>query len=195
MELLRGKAAREDRVRALAPRFDIVHLATHGVVRDDEPFESWLLLAGAEATPGAPASPPGSAAVGQCCDGRWTAREIAAERLNARLVVLSACNTGLGKITGDGVVGLSRAFLVAGARSLVVSLWRVSDVVASFQIEAFYRALRSGNGGTAAALREAQLATREALQDGRLRGDDGRALPDHPALWAPFVVVGEGSGR
>lgn len=195
VELLRGQAAREDRVRALAPRFDILHLATHGVVRDDEPFESWLLLAGAEATPGVPAGAPGPAVGGQGFDGRWTAREIAGERLSAGLVVLSACNTGLGKITGDGVVGLSRAFLVAGAPSLVVSLWRVSDVVASFQMEAFYRALRSGGWSVAAALRDAQLATREALREGRLRGDDGRALPDHPALWAPFVVIGEGSAR
>jgi CHAT domain-containing protein len=176
----------------MAPRFDILHLATHAVVRDDEPLESWLLLAGAQATPGIAASSSESAARGERCDGRWTAREIASESLSARLVVLSACNTGLGRITGDGVVGLSRAFLVAGVPSLVVSLWRVSDVVASFQMEAFYRALRSAGRGPAAALREAQIATRQALREGRLRGDDGRVLPDHPALWAPFVVIGEG---
>jgi CHAT domain-containing protein len=195
VELLQGESAREDRVRTLAPRFDILHLATHGVVRDDAPFESWLLLGEGEAMPGAPTETPGPLVGGQGSDGRWTAREIAGERLSAGLVVLSACNTGLGKITGDGVIGLSRAFLVAGAPSLVVSLWRVSDVVASFQMEAFYKALRSGDGGTAWALRAAQLETREALRKGRLRGDDGRVLPDHPALWAPFVVVGEGSAR
>jgi CHAT domain-containing protein/tetratricopeptide (TPR) repeat protein len=193
VELLRGEGAWEDRVRALAPRFGILHLATHGVVRDDDPFESWLLLAGAAPAPGVSATASGASAAGAGSDGRWTAREIAVEQLNAGLVVLSACNTGLGKVTGDGVVGLSRAFLVAGASSLVASLWRVSDVVASFQMEAFYRALRAGDRGPAAALREAQLATRRALREGRLRAEDGRALPDHPALWAPFVVIGEGS--
>ena len=193
--VVRGEGAREERVRAMAPGFDVIHLATHGVVRDDEPFESWLLLSGGNGESGPTGAGPTSPGEEPASDGRWTAREIAAEKLTARLVVLSACNTGLGKVTGDGVIGLSRAFLVAGVPTLVVSLWRVSDVVAGFQMEAFYKALRAGKGSTSAALRAAQLATRQALREGELRAEDGRPLPDHPALWAPFVVVGEGGNR
>jgi CHAT domain-containing protein len=151
------------------------------MVFDEEPWSSFLALA--------PDAPP-TAGRDSERDGLLTVREVFSLDLRAGLVTLSACNTGLGRVTGDGVIGLSRAFLYAGTPSVMVSLWRVADPVARFQMERFYAALRGGSG-KAAALRAAQLETLEALRSGRLRAPSGRRLTDSPLLWAPFVLVGE----
>lgn len=98
--------------------------------------------------------------------------------LSAELVTLSACQTGLGNVSGEGVIGLSRAFFVAGARSVLVSLWSVSDDATKRLMAAFYeRYIRGGMTKTqalAAAMR------------------DVRALPEFrsPRYWAPFILVG-----
>lgn len=180
---LTGARATERTVRDLAPGETILHLATHGIVRDDEPLESFLAFAPGLSRPG---DGPGAAEE----DGRLTAEEIFGLDLHADLVVLSACNTGLGKILGDGVIGLSRAFIYAGTPSVMVSLWRVADSTASFEMERFHAALSAGSG-KAAALRRAQIETIEALRRGSLRTASGAALPEHPVFWAPFVLIGE----
>ena len=109
--------------------------------------------------------------------------------LHAELVTLSACNTALGHISGDGVAGLSRAFLAAGTPSVLASLWRVADVAGRFQMERFYSALRSNGGDKAAALRQAQLETLRSLRAKRLRIPSGKPLPEQPIFWAPFVLI------
>lgn len=178
--LLMGKSADERAVKEAMPEQSIIHFATHGVIRDDVPLESFLAL-----TPSAPG------------DGRLTVRDIFAMNLHADLVVLSACNTGLGKVNGDGVIGLSRAFMYAGTPSAVVSLWRVADITAHPEMEAFYRAL-TAEGGTkaaakAAALRAAQLEIITMLRRGVIKTPSGKALPEDPIYWAPFILVGEAS--
>jgi CHAT domain-containing protein len=120
-----------------------------------------------------------------------TVREVFDLELHASLVTLSACDTGLGLVNGDGVLGLSRAFLYAGTPSVLVSLWRVADPVARFQMERFYRVLIENRGDKAAAIRQAELDTIRALRGSRLKAPSGRALPEDPRLWAPFVLVGE----
>jgi len=178
---LRGDAASEAAIRRLAPRFSVLHFATHGIARDDRPLDSLLALA------------PGETG-GVADDGLWTAREILGARLHAELVTLSACDTGLGALTGDGVVGLGRSFLDAGASAVLVSLWRVEDSVTRYQMVRFYRELwRNGHRG-AAALRRAQLDTLAALRARQLRDAQGKVLPPHPAYWAPFVLLGETAG-
>jgi CHAT domain-containing protein/tetratricopeptide (TPR) repeat protein len=176
--VLTGGRATESSVRVLAPAQTVLHLATHGIVRGDSPMESLLALA-----------PDGEEGAGG--DGLWTVREVFATDLHADLVVLSACDTGLGKIGGDGVIGLSRAFIYAGAASVVVSLWRVEDVAGRFLMGRFYRTLLANGGNKAAALRQAQLATLEELRVGRLRSGNGEVLVESPLLWAPFVLIGE----
>ena len=109
-------------------------------------------------------------------DGILTTAEIFGLPLNAELVVLSACQTGLGEISSDGVAGLSRAFLYAGASSLIVSLWSVSDEVTQDLMVKFYEEL-SRDGNKARALRAAQLATMKKYP--------------HPKDWAGFVLVGQ----
>jgi CHAT domain-containing protein len=178
-----GALARERTVRELAPRQTIIHLATHAVVFDDEPMGSYLAL-GPEAESGSgPRDPLG--------DGLLTVAEVFGLDLHADLVTLSACNTGLGRVNGEGVVGLSRAFIYAGTASVLVSLWRVADTVATTLMERFYRELIRMGGDKAAALAAAQRETIALLREGKLKSPSGRALAEDPLLWAPFVLVGE----
>ncbi|WP_234406996.1 CHAT domain-containing protein, partial [Limnothrix sp. PR1529] len=108
-------------------------------------------------------------------DGLLRAAEIATMRLQAQLVVLSACNTGRGRITGDGVMGLARSFLVAGVPTVVASLWKVPDNPTKTLMIAFYQALQR-NPDTAVALRSAMLET----------------IKQHPNPrdWSAFITVG-----
>ncbi len=178
-----GSAARERTVRELGPRQTIIHLATHAVVFDDEPMSSYLALA--------PEAESGSGSRDPRGDGLLTVAEVFGLDLHADLVTLSACDTGLGRINGEGVVGLSRAFIYAGAASVVVSLWRVADMVATTVMERFYRELIRTNGDKAAALASAERETIALLREGKLVSPSGRTLPENPLLWAPFVLVGE----
>jgi CHAT domain-containing protein len=107
-----------------------------------------------------------------------SALEVFSLRLNAQLVVLSACQSGLGKLSnGDELIGLNRAFLFAGSRSLISTLWRVDDVGTALLFKYFYRELRGKS--TAEALRAAQLQLKS------------RALYAHPTYWAPAMLVGD----
>jgi CHAT domain-containing protein len=156
--VLIGSAASEANLRALGPTARIVHLAAHGAVSDWEPLASAILLS------------PGD---GQ--DGWLRVSEVFGLALDAELVVLSGCSTGLGKLTGEGFLGLSRAFLYAGADELLVSLWDVSDRATAELMDAFYAARATG-ASDPVALREAQLVLRDRYP--------------HPFLWAGFSLVG-----
>jgi CHAT domain-containing protein len=157
--ILLGADASEANGKKLGPGQSILHFAVHGVIDDARPLDSALLLAG-----------------GGGEDGALHVSEAFGLRLSADLVVLSGCSTGLGKVTGDGILGLARAFLYAGTPSVVVSQWDVSDRATAFLMARFYAALQSGRG-KARALRQAQLAT--------------RARYPHPFMWAAFSLVGE----
>jgi CHAT domain-containing protein len=137
---------------------DVLHIATHGVFRPDNPFFSALKLA----------------------DGWIDVRTIYRLPLSARLVVLSACESGAVQVQGsDEAIGLARGFLGAGAESLVVSLWNVHDASAARLMDEFYTQLTTQNQRPAAALRAVQC---EAARSNR-----------HPYYWAPYVVMGDGS--
>jgi CHAT domain-containing protein len=141
------------------PQASIIHLATHGLLDDVRGLGSAIALA-----------PSGSD------DGLLTAEEIFDMKLQANLVVLSACNTGFGRITGDGVIGLSRALISAGVPSVIVSLWAVPDAPTSELMKAFYQNLQN-NPDKAQALRQAMLTT----------------MKTHPGPrnWAAFTLIGE----
>jgi CHAT domain-containing protein len=103
-------------------------------------------------------------------------------KLNADLVVLSACETGLGKqVKGEGLVGLTRAFLYARTPSVAVSLWKVLDTSTADLMVRFYGHLKNGKRSKADALRQAQL---EMIRQGQFA---------HPFYWAPFILVGDGN--
>lgn len=146
-------------------RYRYVHLATHGIVDEEHPGLSRLLLRTRE---------------GSEEDGVLYLGEVYNLRLNADLVVLSACDTGLGRIArGEGIIGLTRGFLYAGARSLLVSLWPVSDTATAELMVAFYEELLAGRG-KAAALRQAKLRT-------MARNPEYAA----PYYWSSLVLVGQ----
>jgi CHAT domain-containing protein len=181
--VLVGTKATEGAVKSVrSPR--ILHLATHGFFRPDQAFgmdearyenslvRSGLALAGANH----------AARTVEGEDGLLTALEVTGIDLSGTfLVVLSACNTGVGEVkAGEGVVGLRRAFALAGAKNLLMSLWPVGDAITADEMKLFYRNLQTM--APAEALRHAQLDTIREL-----RARDGHASPQ---LWAPFILQG-----
>jgi len=123
-------------------------------------------------------------------DGLLTVGDIFTLDLRAGLVTLSACDTGLGQVSGEGVVGLSRAFIYAGAASVLVSLWRVADAVATTEMQLFYSEAARSGGNKAVALAHAQRQMIALLRAGALEAG-GQRLPEDPLFWAAFVLVGE----
>lgn len=149
------EAATLDSLQAIAEHADVVHLATHGLFRSDNPFFSALKLA----------------------DGWIDVREIYRLSLRARLVVLSACKSGSGRVQGgDEVVGLARGFLGAGAHALLVSAWNVHDASAATLMDRFYTQLTENHVLPATALRTAQL--------------EAAARNEHPYFWGSFFLIG-----
>ncbi|HVG92979.1 MAG TPA: CHAT domain-containing protein [Planctomycetota bacterium] len=162
--VLLGKEATEGGLRTALlgrPRWRAVHLACHGLLDADRPLLSSLALA------------PGGGD-----DGLLVGHEILRMTVPADLVVLSGCDTGLGKtFRGEGVLGLSRAFLLAGAPRVLVSLWKVDDEATRAFMETFYASWKSG--------RPLPDALREARE--RVRSDPRWS---HPRHWASFVLWG-----
>ena len=182
VRVLIGAAASERAFRQLAGGHATIHLATHASIRDDAPMGSYLALARDETAASAASDPLG--------DGLLTVGDIFTLDLRAGLVTLSACDTGLGQVSGEGVVGLSRAFIYAGAASVLVSLWRVADAVATTEMQLFYSEAARTGGNKAAALARAQRRMIALLRAGALEAG-GRRLPEDPVFWAAFVLVGE----
>jgi CHAT domain-containing protein/tetratricopeptide (TPR) repeat protein len=164
-EALIGNQATEFAVTQQMPTQRVIHLATHGMLDDFKGL----------GVPGAIALAPDPTQSGDRGDGLLTANEILDLKLNSRLVVLSACDTGRGKITGDGVIGLSRSLILAGTSSVVVSLWAVPDAATATLMTEFYQALLT-NPNKSAALRQAMLNTLKQYPD--------------PRDWAAFVIIG-----
>lgn len=169
-----GREATEERVKTLGGEEDLVHFACHGILDPRFPLESALVLT----------LPP--EAETERDNGLLQAWEIFEEvRLDAELVTLSACDTGLGKeLAGEGMLGLTRAFQYAGARSVVASLWAVGDRSTTLLMQRFYSHLERGLGRDEA-LRRAQLD----LLDGTV----GDGAYRHPFHWAAFQLFGDPS--
>ena len=181
--MLTGRNATEGALKqVVGPR--LLHLATHGFFLTDEPrkpgdkimaigenplLRSGLILAGAKNFRG-----------GGDEDGVLTALEAAGLNLwGTQLVMLSACDTGVGDVrSGEGVYGLRRAFVLAGTESQVMTLWKVDDQSTSEITTEYYRRLLAGEGRSEA-LRNVQL---DFL---------GRKTRQHPFYWASFILNGD----
>jgi CHAT domain-containing protein len=183
---LTGAAATKSAVMGQARSARFVHLATHGILddvtgegqrganphlRDMTASQMGEREGGGQKTPGMLALAPDGGD-----SGMLMADEIAQASIGADLVVMSACDSGRGAINDDGVIGLSRAWMAAGAPSVVVSLWSIPDEPTRDLMVEFYRRL-AGGSGKAEALRGAMLAT--------------RAQYPSPVNWAAFVLLGE----
>ena len=161
-----GKDATKSAIAQLMTKARIIHLATHGLLDDQRGLGSAIALA------------PDSSykeEIGKV-NGLLTAEEILDLKLNAELVALSACDTGRGKITGDGVIGLSRSLISAGVPSVLVSLWSVPDAPTAQLMTEFYQNLQK-NPDKAQALRQAMLTTMKQHPN--------------PRDWAAFTLIGE----
>jgi len=163
--IMSGASARESDLRSPdLSRYPVIHFATHGLVSDAQPKRSGLLLA----------AEPGE-------DGLLQTGEIYGLALKANLIVLSACQTALGKeITGEGLIGLSRAFFYAGARSVIATLWNLNDRFAAEFVEGFYRELNTG------------VSSEEALR--RVKASYvNHPKYGHPFFWSSLVILGDGT--
>ena len=158
--LLLGPGAHRHTVEPLLREHGILHLATHCIALADSPLASFVVLGGAGDN-----------------GGLLTARQIMSLSLPADLVTLSACQTGLDTVAGEGIVGLSRAFLLAGARTVLASQWNVSDRATVRLMKSFYHWYLSRD--------DKALALQSAMRE--LRARPGY---EHPRFWAPFVVIG-----
>jgi CHAT domain-containing protein/tetratricopeptide (TPR) repeat protein len=167
---LLGDAATETAVVQRMAKARVIHLATHGLLEYGNPETS-----GVRDVPGAIALAPSAEA-----DGLLTSSEILNLELNDSLIVLSACDTARGDITGDGVIGLSRSLLSAGASTVVVSLWKVPDDATAVLMTEFYTQLQQ-QPDRAQALRQAMLKTMAEYPD--------------PVDWAAFTLIGETYGQ
>jgi CHAT domain-containing protein len=177
--IIEGSDATEATVRRTAGANGVLHFATHAIVKDDDPFGSFLAL--------------GPTSAETAADGLLTASEIYGLSLNADLVVLSACRSGGGSVIGDGIATFARAFIYAGTASVVTSLWEVADEPTNRLLPAFYRSWLRG-ASKASALRSAQLQFLRELRSGRVQVSTPAgivSLPEHPVFWAGFGLVGE----
>ncbi len=155
---LTGAQATKSAMMSRAGNARILHLATHGLLNANEGQLSALVLSPDRSDP-----------------GLLSGVEVQAMTLPAELAVLSACDTGEGNITGDGVLGIARSFAAAGVPTLIVSLWSIPDSPTAVLMSEFYRNLRLG-GSKAQALRTAMLSTMKQYPE--------------PKAWAAFTILG-----
>jgi CHAT domain-containing protein len=168
--ILIGERAEEQSFKSLAPAYDIIHRATHGIFDNRHPLYSFLLFAKAKD--------------GANDDGLLEAREIMGLKLNADLVVLSACDTARGRIgAGEGVIGLSWAFFAAGCRSTLVSQWKVNSANAADWMGGFYESLsKVSTGDKKTKIVASRIAALGMMKDKRY---------EHPFYWAGFILIGD----
>ncbi|MEL7145965.1 MAG: CHAT domain-containing protein, partial [Bacteroidota bacterium] len=166
-KILSQEQATERQFKDLYAKYQIIHLATHGLVNDQAPLESKILF---------------HPIVNDSTeDGKLHSREILNLELDAEMVVLSACNTGVGEINrGEGAVSLASSFFYSGARSVVMSQWPANDLSTSRIMGSFYQFLNEGYTKSAA-LRQAKL---DFLQN-------EKAVLQHPYYWSQFVIHGK----
>jgi CHAT domain-containing protein/tetratricopeptide (TPR) repeat protein len=175
--VLANEKATKPVVIGMMPGASVLHFATHGVVNDRAPLDSYLALG--------PPEPP-------VADGRLTAQELYGLHLRADLVVLSSCRSAGGEVTGEGIAALARAFLSAGVPAVVASVWDVPDQPSNRLFPVLYTAWLGG-GSPARALRAAQLRLIADLRAGKVGVTTVAGevrLTESPALWAGFIVIG-----
>ena len=197
--LLTGRLASETAFKRQAPGHRVIHVATHGFFMTGRCASSGA--AAADRSMGGSAPAPGESPLLLCGlalaganrraqatsgdDGVLTAEEASAMDLSGvDWAVLSACETGVGEVrAGEGVFGLRRAFQIAGARTVIMSLWAVDDAATVRWMNALYDARFRQGHATAESVREASLA---AIRDRRAHG-----LSTHPFTWGAFVAAGD----
>jgi CHAT domain-containing protein len=187
-DVLLGREANEQAVVELACRdklrnYRYFHFATHAIPNNEHGLESSLVLSQVDLPNAYEAAIAGERII----DGRLTVGEIMAEwRLDADLVTLSACETALGqRKRGEGYIGFAHAFFHGGARTVVLSLWRVADQPTRRLMERFYTNILRNGMSKSKALREAKLWLRD------LENQRGESPYAHPYYWSAFILMGD----
>jgi CHAT domain-containing protein len=157
-KIYKGKSAVKQVLEQEASHHTVLYFNTHGAALDDDPLNSYLVLANQS--------------------GDLKVPDISRLELHSDLVILSACETGRGRITGDGINGLSRAFTGAGTPSLLVSLWSIPEIESLELLYQFHKFWRETDASKAQALRQAQVVVL-------------KNYPEQPDIWAAFVLMGE----
>jgi len=165
-----NERATEANFKKHASDYNILHLAMHTIMRDDNPLYSMLAFTNVESSDSIE-------------DNKLYAYEIYNMKLNAQMAVLSSCNSGFGKLLkGEGMMSLARGFMYAGCPSIVMTLWQVADKSSSELMTSFYRYLKKGKSKQEA-MRLAKLDYLEAADE----------LTSNPYFWSAFVVLGDGT--
>jgi CHAT domain-containing protein len=186
---LQGQEFTESMAKKEAANYDYVHIATHGLFNSREPLYSYLLMGNSEEE-----------------DGKLTVSEIMDMHINSRFVTLSACETGLGDLSeGDDLIGMSRAFIYAGAPQVVVSLWKVDDETTAWLMTRFHQYVRTGAKVSESLAYAQRDLIKQNLEGLKSRGIKSVEMAAHinetitnrspeqarnPYYWAPFVVIG-----
>ena len=160
-----GKQATKDEVLRRISSVALVHIAAHGKMETGE-----IALA--------PTTTRSSSLVPVEKDYLLTMKDVLKAQIRARLVVLSCCHSARGEINAEGVVGIARAFLGAGARSVLVSLWAIDDEATMEFMKVFYQQLVNGRSASEA-LNKAMKSMRESVRFNAVK------------YWAPFVLIGD----
>ena len=148
-----------------ATEYTIIHIATHGVIEDSSSEDSFLAFT----------------SIGDSVGNKLYVRDLYEIRLQAALVVISACDTGIGELRkGEGLISIARGFSYAGASSILTSLWSVNDSATAQIIQSYYQFLKEG-ASKPSALRQAKLAFISGQKD---------ASEAHPFFWASFIQIG-----
>jgi CHAT domain-containing protein/tetratricopeptide (TPR) repeat protein len=187
-----GAEADEERIKNEAGSYKVIHIGTHGVLDNQNPLYSYVLLSQGQQEGASAASSPEAVPLDLSRDlskdGLLEAWEIMDLDLNAQLVVLSACETARGRVgDGEGLVGLSWALFIAGSPATVASQWKVDEQGTNELMYSFHKNFVSGvrtahaSGAAAAALQQASLKLLESSEY------------KHPYYWAGFVLIGDGS--
>ncbi len=165
-----NEKATEANFKKYASDYNVLHLAMHTIMRDDEPLYSYLAFTNME--------------TGDTIeDNKLYAYEIYNLKLNAQMTVLSSCSSGFGKMQkGEGMMSLARGFIYAGCPSIIMTLWQVSDLSSSELMTSFYKYLKKGKSKQEA-MRLAKIKYLKSADD----------LTSNPYFWSGFVVVGDGS--
>jgi CHAT domain-containing protein len=165
-ELARSLDANERFFKEKSASYGVIHLAMHGIVNPGMPILSSLAF---------------SENKDSLEDNFLEAYEISQLKLNADLVVLSACETGYGEFQeGEGILSLARSFMYAGAPSLVVSLWQVNDASTAVIMKGFYTKIAEG------------MSKDKALQEAKMDYLESTVgVSGHPAFWSPFIQLGD----
>jgi CHAT domain-containing protein len=190
--ILKNEQVTESGIKALnLEQYQYIHFATHGNINESNPLQSGLLISKKDDF---------EVLFGE--DGYLNSMEISNLRLNADLVVLSACNTGMGKmVSGEGVLGMQRSFFQAGTSSVLVSLWNIFDKSTSTLMSRFYKKLKEHKEEEMGVWNKLKLFfdvyeaplfgyKEKALRDAKLSLID-HPYYNHPIHWAPFVLYGK----